>query len=112
MKLRQGQTLSSSSFPLLPEALGDVDVLDGLLDHQTPLLPQLQHRGQDHQAGHLGILREVLQTLPFASALLANLVVQPELVEGQEGARWADTGATVDQHRALEGKSQGQSEMF
>ena len=95
-------------YPLLPEALGDVDVLCGLLDHQAPLPPQLQHRGQDDQAGDLGILRDILQTLVFVSVLLDNLVVQPELVESQEGARPANTGATVDQHRALAGNSQGQ----
>ena len=65
----------------LPEASGDVVVLHGLLDHQAPLLPQGQHGGHDGQGGAGG-----------------GLVVQPQLVEGHEGACAADPCAAVDQH--------------
>ena len=62
MKLSQGQTTSSPSLHYLPEALGDVDVLCGLLDHQAPLPPQLQHGGQNGQALAVKVLEMMIMT--------------------------------------------------
>ena len=67
----------------IPEALGDVGVLLFLLDHQAPLLPQLEHGGED---GELLDLRVD--------------VVEPELVHGQEGACSSNTSTAVDQDSA------------
>ena len=49
----------------IPEALSDVGILLLLLDHQAPLLPQLEHGGEDGELLDLGVD-----------------VVEPELVHG------------------------------
>ena len=65
----------------IPEALGDVGILLFLLDHQAPLLPQLEHGVLDGQLLHVGVLD-----------------VQPELEDGNVGACPPYPGTAVNQN--------------
>ena len=42
-------------FEILPQTLGNIDVLLFLLNHLTPLPPQRDHNGQDGQLFHLRV---------------------------------------------------------
>ena len=57
-----------------------IPVLDALLDHQTALVAKRHHRWQKGEGLDLRVV-----------------VVVPKLVEGDEGARSANSGTAVDQ---------------
>ena len=67
----------------IPEALSDVGILLFLLDHQAPLLPQLEHGGEDGELLDLGVN-----------------VVEPELVHCQERSSSPNSCTAVDQYCA------------
>ena len=75
---------------VIPEALGDVDILRRPLHSLAPLVAHCQHYRQDCQALDLGIRR--FQTRTLFETYIFVFVVQPELVEGKKGASSTNLG--------------------
>ena len=68
---------------VLPETFCNVSVLLFLLDHKTPLLPQLEHSGIKGKLSYVGVD-----------------VVEPELVHRQERSSSPNSCTAVDQYCA------------